>query len=364
MALPSSARLTIDLDALAHNYAVLKAAAGEAEMMPVAKADGYGLGAGPICRRLWAEGARAFFVARLSEGEVLRTALGAGRPATIYILDGFPSGCGARLVAAGLTPVLTTVPQLTEAQAFAAQRGAALPVGLHVDTGMNRQGVTPDEARVLVQAPGAFTHLDLGLIMSHLGSATDPTDPRSAAQLARFLPVRALFPKARASLSASAGIFLGPDYRFDIVRPGVSLYGGGPEERPDPRLKAVATLDAPILDIRNIAPGETVGYGSRVKVDRPTRVAIVGAGYADGLVRAAMGQAQAWFAGALRPFLIVTMDLIAIDIGDTPARPGERVELMGPNALIDDLAAAAGTVAHECLVRMSERAERVYLGEA
>jgi alanine racemase len=356
--------LTIDLDALAHNYAVLKAEAAGVEMAPVVKSDGYGLGVGPIGRRLWAEGARAFFVARLSEGEALRAELGPQRPATIYVLDGFPNGSGARLIAAGLTPVLTTVPQVAEAQAFAAQRGEPLPVGLHVDSGMNRQGVTPDEARALAQAPNSFHHLDLGLVMSHLGSATDPSDPRSAAQLARFAPTRALFPEVRASLSASAGIFLGPDYRFDLVRPGVSLYGGGPEERPDARLKAVATLDAPILDIRNIAPGETVGYGPGVVVDRPTRVAIVGAGYADGVIRAAMGRAQGWFAGAPRPFLIVTMDLIALDIGDTPARPGDRVELMGPNALVDDLAAAAGTVAHECLVRMSERAERVYLGEA
>ncbi len=146
------------------------------------------------------------------------------------------------------------------------------------------------------------------------------------------------------------------------MRPGVSLYGGGPEERPDDRLKAVATLEAPILDIRNIAAGEMVGYGASVVVDRPTRVAIVQAGYADGIIRRAKGQGRAWFAGALRPILIVTMDLIAVEIGEDRAQPGDMVELMGPHALVDDLAAAAGTVAHECLVRMSERAERVYIG--
>lgn len=362
MSLPASARLTIDLDALAYNYAVLAALAPGAVMAPVVKADGYGLGAGPIARRLWAEGARAFFVARLTEGEALRAALGETRPATIYILDGLPSGAGPRLVAANLAPVLTSLPQVAEAQAFAAQTGP-LAVGLHIDTGMNRQGLTPDEARALAQAPGSLSGLDLGLVMSHLGSATEPAHPRSAAQLARFAPIRALFPQVPASLAASAGIFLGSDYRFQVVRPGISLYGGGPEERPDPRLKAVATLDAPILDIRNVAPGEMVGYGSGMIVDRPTRVAIVGAGYADGLIRQAKRKANAWFAGAPRRMLIVTMDLIAVDIGDTPARPGERVELMGPNVLIDDLATAAGTVAHECLVRMSARAERVYNGE-
>ena len=361
---PSSARLTIDLDALAENYATLKTEAAGAEMAPVLKADGYGLGAEPIGRRLWAEGARRFFVARLAEGEALRSALGPARPATIHVLDGFTQGTGPRLAAADLTPVLTSLPQIDAAQTFAAQSGLDLGVGLHVDTGMNRQGLTPDEARAIAQSPDRIRGLGIELIMSHLGSATEPAHARSAVQLALFQPIRRLFPDAVASLSASAGIFLGPDYRFDLVRPGVSLYGGGPEERPDGRLRAVATLEAPILDIRNIAAGEMVGYGSGVVVDRPTRVAIVEAGYADGVLRTAKGRGRGWFAGELRPLVIVTMDLIAVDIGDAPARPGQWIELMGPHALVDDLAAAAGTVAHECLVRLGDRAERVYLGSA
>ncbi len=363
MALPSSARLTIDLDALAHNYGVLRAQAPGAEAAPVVKGDGYGLGAGPVCRRLWAEGARSFFVARLSEGEALRAALGPKRPATIYVLDGMTGGTAARLVAANLTPALTSVPQVEAASSFAASLGHALPVALHIDTGMNRQGITPDQAAALAQSGDRLAHLDIGLVMSHLGSAPEPRDPRNGRQLERFVTARKLFPEARASFAASAGIFLGDDYRFDMVRPGVSLYGGGPEERPDPRLKAVATFEAPILDIRNIEAGETVGYGSSRIVARPTRVAVVAAGYADGLVRAAKQTGHGWFAGALRPFLIVTMDLILLDLGHTPASPGQMVELMGPNAHIDDLAAAAGTVAHECLVRLSPRAERVYLGQ-
>jgi alanine racemase len=362
MLAPSSARLTIDLDALADNYAVLKAQAGGAEMAPVVKGDGYGLGAGAIARRLWIEGARRVFEAPMTEGEALRGALGPDHPAIIYVLDGFTAGSGPRLAAADLTPALTSLPQIDAAQAFAARSSRPLAVGLHVDTGMNRQGLTRDEVRAVAQSPDRLQGLDVGLIMSHLGSATEPAHPRNVAQLARFRPVRALFPQATASLSASAGIFLGPDYRFDLVRPGVSLYGGGPEERPDPRLQAVVTLEAPILDIRNIAAGEMVGYGSSVVVDRPTRVAIVQAGYADGIVRKGKGLGRAWYAGALRPMLIVTMDLIAIEIGDTVAQPGDQVELLGPHALVDDLAAAAGTVAHECLVRLSERAERVYLG--
>ena len=362
MAFPSSARLTIDLGALAHNYGVLRDQAPGAEAAPVVKADGYGLGIGPIGRRLWAEGARSFFVARLTEGEALRDALGPARPATLYVLDGLTSGTAARLAAAGLTPALTSVPQIEAAGSFAAAQGHPLPVALHIDTGMNRQGITPDQAHALAQTPDRLAHLQIGLVMSHLGSAPEPASPRNRQQLDRFGDVRGLFPQARASLAASAGIFLGSDYHFDMVRPGVSLYGGGPEERPDPRLRAVATLEAPILDIRNIQAGETVGYGSSRVVTRPTRVAVVAAGYADGLVRAAKATGQAWFSGTHRPILIITMDLIVVEIGDTPAQLGEMIELMGQHAHIDDLAAAAGTVAHECLVRLSPRAERIYLG--
>lgn len=358
---PARARLTIDLDALAHNHAVLKAEAGGAEVAPVVKSDAYGLGAGPLARRLWAEGARSFFVARLDEGEALRAELG-GREATIYILDGVTSASAQRLVAAHLTPVVSSLPQAAAACAWAQQAGHAWRVGLHVDTGMNRQGLTADEARALAQSTDGLRGLDVTLVMSHLGSASEPADPRSAQQLARFQAIRPLFVEARASLSASAGAFLGPDYRYDLVRPGISLYGGGPLERPDARLKAVATLDAPILDIRNLRSGDRVGYGSGVTLDRPARVAIVAAGYTDGVFRAARGDGYAWFRGARRKLVIVTMDVSAVELGDAEAQPGERIELLGPNALLDDQATAAGTVAHEVLVRLSRRAERTYLG--
>jgi alanine racemase len=226
---------------------------------------------------------------------------------------------------------------------------------------MNRQGLTPDEARALAQGSG-LAGLDVSLLMSHLGSATTPQDTRNSSQLARFLEIRNRFPEARASLAASAGIFLGADYRFDQVRPGISLYGGGPEERPDGRLKAVAALAAPILDIRNLKAGDIVGYGSSARLERPARVAVVAAGYADGLIRGARAGGYAWLDGARRPVLVVNMDLTVVEIGEARATVGDAVELIGPNALLDDLAYAAGTVAHEVLVRLSRRAERVYLG--
>jgi alanine racemase len=328
----------------------------------VVKADGYGLGAEPVARRLWAEGARSFFVARLSEGEALRAGLGPQRPATVYVLDGVTPGTARRLAAADLTPALTTLPQVAEASAFARASGRPWAVALHVDSGMNRQGVTPDEAQALAQSLDRLEGLDVQLVMSHLGSAADGADPRNARQLASFRAVRALFPHARASLAASAGAFLGPDFRFDVVRPGVSLYGGGPLERPDPRLRAVVTFAAPILDIRNVQAGEQLGYGSRLVLEQPARIAVVAAGYADGLLRAGGAGGYAWFAGARRRLLIVNMDILAIDLGEAAAQPGDLVELLGPNALLDDFATAAGTVAHEVLVRLSRRAARTYAG--
>ncbi|HEY3950165.1 alanine racemase [Phenylobacterium sp.] len=359
-----AARLTIDLDALAHNHAALRAEAAGAEIAPVLKSDAYGLGAGPVGRRLWAEGARSFFVARLSEGEILRAALGAGRPAAIYVLDGFTQGAGRRLAGADLTPILSSLPQVAAATDFAAARGRALPCAINIDTGMSRQGLTLDEARAAVQAVDRLRGLDVGLVMSHLGSAAEPETPRNIGQLARFLEARELFPEARASLSASAGIFLGPDYRFDMSRPGISLFGGGPREVPDPRLQAVASLTAPILDVRNLRPGDILGYGDSLRIPEPTRVAVVAAGYTDGVIRAARGAGYAWLAGAKRRLMIVNMDMLVIEIGDAPAAPGDTVELLGAHAQLDDLAAAGGTVAHEILVRLSRRAERVYLGEA
>ena len=361
MAEPAVARLTIDLDAVAHNFHVLKNEAAGAEAAPVVKADGYGLGAAQVGRRLWAEGARSFFVARLAEGEALRAALGRERPATIYVLDGFTAGAGPRLAAAALIPALMSLPQVAAAQAWATANRGGAEVALHVDTGMNRQGLTPPEARALAQG-GGLRGLEVSLLMSHLGSATTPNDPRNSSQLQRFLDVRGAFPEARASLAASAGVFLGPDYRFDLVRPGVSLYGGGPEERPDARLRAAATLTAPIVDIRNLRPGDIVGYGSSVQADRPLRVAVAAAGYADGVIRAAKAGGYAWLDGARRPLLVVNMDLIVLEIGNARATVGDPVELLGPNALLDDLAAAGATVAHEVLVRLSRRAERVYVG--
>ncbi len=272
-------------------------------------------------------------------------------------------GGGGRLKAQALVPVLNSLAQVDEAAAFARANGG-LDAALHIDTGLNRLGVRPEEASALAGSR-RLAGLNLGMVMSHLACGPEPEHPMNAAQLGRFRQVARLFPGARLSLANSAGVFLGPDYHFDIVRPGISLYGGGPFERPHPRIRSVVRFEAPVLQVRDVPAGEGVGYGAAFVADRPLRAAVVAAGHADGMLRSLQGRGFAWFRGARRAFLgQVSMDVIVLDVtGCGDVRPGEMAELFGPDALIDDVAAAAGTISYEFLVRLSSRARRAYLGE-
>ncbi|MBO9558011.1 MAG: alanine racemase [Caulobacter sp.] len=353
--------LTLDLDALASNHAVLRSAAGGAEIAPAVKADGYGLGAAVIAGFLWDDGARAFYVARLSEGLALRRALG-DRKATIYLLDGVTPGSAAAIEAAKLTPVLNSLPQIEAWNSHA--RGRTLDAALHIDTGMNRLGLRPEEAVVLTGAMDRLKFLNITLVISHLACAGEPDHPLNARQLARFTEAAALFPNAPRSLANSGGVFLGGDYHFDQCRPGISLYGGGPRDVPDERIKAVATLEAPILQARVVPRGESIGYGAAYVAPDTTRVAILAVGYADGVPRAAHPNGAVWFDGARRPILgRVSMDLIAVDITDCDAaRPGAMMQIIGPDLPVDEAAAAAGTTAYELLTRIAPRARRTVTG--
>ncbi|AZS21254.1 MULTISPECIES: alanine racemase [unclassified Caulobacter] len=358
---PHDIRVTIDLDALAQNYAALRARAGDAEVAPAVKADAYGLGAAPVVDRLWAEGARSFYVARLAEGVALRQSLG-DREARIYVLDGATPGSGDTLEGAKLIPVLNSLPQV---EAWNVQaRSGRLRAALHVDTGMNRLGLRPEELKVLVGSVDRLKRLDLEMVVSHLACADQPEHPQNAKQLERFQEAAAMLPGVKRSLANSGGLFLSEAYRFDQARPGVSLYGGGPEGRPHPEIRPVATVEAPILQVRVVPRGESIGYGAGWTASDNTRVAIVAAGYADGVPRAAFPHGEVWFDGARRPMLgRVSMDLIAVDVTDCDAaRPGAMVELFGANLPVDDAADAAGTTAYERLTRLTLRGVRRYVG--
>ena len=358
-----AACLTVDLDAIAANLGWLRSLAGRAEVAPVVKADAYGLGIAAVAPRLWSQGARSFFVARVAEGESLRALLGsAGR---IYVLDGCPPGAAARMARAGLTPVLNSLPQV-EAWSLQAQAGRArLDAALHIDTGLNRLGLRPEEARALADARDRLAGLDVELVLSHFACADDPRDPgaaMTARQTQAFLDVAALFPGARRSLANSAGVATGGDALQDLVRPGIALYGGGPFGRPEPALRPVAMLDAPVLQVRSVRPGESVGYGAAFSATTPLRVAVAAVGYADGVLRAGSPRGYGWLNGSACAFLgRISMDLIALDATGCQAAPGDRVELFGANLALDQAAAAAGTIAYELLTRVGSRVQRRYL---
>ena len=341
------ATLTVDLNALAHNFHALGAVAG-APVHPVVKADSYGLGAVACAARLMAEGARTFFVARTTEGLTLRAAL--GPEPVIYVLDGCVGAAAPALKAARLRPVLNHGDQLA---AWRAAGGGAC--GLQIDTGMNRLGFRPEDA------PAPFE--GLALVLGHLACADDPSEPMNRRQRDAFAAASARYPGTIRSFANSGGLFLDPDYAFDAVRPGISLYGGGPEGRPDDRLRAVATLSAEVLQLRDLPAGETVGYSRGFLADTPRRIATCAAGYADGVLRSSSPRGAVWFDGAPRPVLgRVSMDVIAVDVTGARAAPGDRVELFGPNRLLDDAATAAGTISYELLTSVTARVPRVYLG--
>jgi alanine racemase len=346
MPAPSPASLTVDLQALAANYRTLERVGG-VPVHPVVKADAYGLGAAACAERLMREGARTFFVARTREGEQLRTAL--GPEAAIYVLDGCLSGRAARLQAAGLRPVINTPGQLAEWLEAGGGR-----CGLQIDTGMNRLGFRPEDA------PEPFPGLDL--VLSHLACADDPAEAMNARQRDAFAAAAERYPGTVRSFANSGGIFLGESYGFDASRPGICLYGGGPEGRPDDRIRPAATLAAEVLQVRDLPAGESVGYSRGFVAEGPRRIATVAAGYADGVLRSYSPGGEVWIAGEPRPIVgRVSMDVCAVDVTGLDVAVGDSAELFGPNRMLDEAAAAAGTVAWELLTSVGPRVQRRYV---
>ena len=357
------AQLTVRLGRLRENYREAARRAGPARVAPVVKADAYGLGLAPVARALGDAGADRFFVARLEEGIALRLIL---REARIFILDGLTQGAAAAFAAHALAPVLNSADEIAEWSAFASARKTRLPAAIHIDTGMNRSGLSREELGAIAAAPREkLRGIDVQLIMSHLACADEPEHGLNRMQLERFRAALAMLPPAPASLAASAGIELGHDYRFDVVRPGLGLYGGNPvPSRPNPYRMAVR-LTSHVLQIRRLAMGETVGYGATFTARRPTVLVTVAAGYADGLIRASGAKGYASLGGVRVPFAgRISMDLLSLDATDVAASSlvrGAEVEFLGDEITLADAAAAAGTISHEVLTSISPRARRVYV---
>ena len=355
--------LTIDLGALADNLGRLRRRAPRSEIAAVVKADGYGLGAREVAAALWQGGCRTFFVAHPAEGMALRGTL---PDAIVFVLHGLQEGSGEDLVEAGLMPVLNHPGELTRYAALARRRERPLPVALQIDTGMCRLGFAEAELSRLDRMH--LEALDVRLVMSHLACAEEAANPMNQKQRARFERLRKLLPAAPSSLANSSGIFLGPAFHGQVCRPGVALYGGNPTPGHTNPMAPVVTLEAPVLQVHEVAGPGSVGYGATYRTRAGARIATVPVGYADGYLRAASGRATARLAGREVPLAgRVSMDLISLDVSALPAdavRPGMMVELIGGPDGIDRLAAAAGTIGYEVLTRLGSRFARRYIRPA
>ena len=342
-----AALLTIDLGAIVANWRALDVlTADTVETGAVIKADAYGLGVAPVGKALLAAGAKTFFVALADEGVALRQAIGPN--ARIFVFSGYMQSDESSFAEFDLIPLLNSADQVSR---FMASGQTAC--GIQLDSGMNRLGMEADEFISITQHTPA---LNPQLVMSHLACADEPDHPQNAEQLAAFTSMSATLSTPK-SLSATGGILLGSDYHMDLTRPGIGLYGGDPFEATKP----VATLALPVIQTRPVEVGESVGYGASWVATRPSVIATVAAGYADGLIRAMSGKAMLYAGDIACPIVgRVSMDLITVDVTDLGEIP-EALEILNATQTVDDLASAAGTIGYEILTSLGGRYERRYI---
>ncbi len=358
----AQAELTIDLGALAGNWRLLAARIAPTECSAVVKADAYGIGIEQAVPALFGAGCRTFFVAHVSEGIRVREALGTSGVSRIFVLNGL-SADPALYLAHALNPVLGSRSDLKKWLSAGAGGQAC---AIHVDTGMNRLGCSLPDLDLVDPS-----RLHVALVMSHLVSSEVPEDPVNVLQIERFEAARQRLPGIPASLANSSALFLPQLPAYDLARPGYALYGGNPTPNDRNPMRPVVRLTAPILQLREIEAGTTVGYNAQWTAKRASRLATIGVGYADGLPRDLMATdarpgGEAVVAGRRCAFAgRVSMDLTIIDVTDVPDSDisiGTKVELLGSAITVDDMGQRAGTIGYEILTNLGRRYHRVYLG--
>src|SRR5467141_1139131 len=361
--------LTVDLDAIVANWRKLEKTAVPAECAGVIKADAYGCGVGPVARALAGAGCKTFFVATLDEARAARAAIPS---AAIYVLSGFFQNSGDAFAKIDARPVIGDLHELAEWDVFCRRSGWAGGAAIHIDAGMNRLGFTVADALGIIPRINSGDH-GITLVMSHRACAESLHHSLNAKPLATFREIASLFSGVPASLSNSSGVFLGAAFQFDLMRPGAAVYGINPTPEADNPMQPVVELKARIVQIRNVEKGETVGYGGTWTARRPTKLAIVAAGYADGYFRAASANdgtrgAEVIVAGRRCPIAgRISMDLMAIDITDLPpkaVRRGHMATLIGEGITVDELAHHFGTIGYEVLTSLGRRYARIYRGGA
>ena len=363
----ASAILTIDLGALVANWLRLREMSQRAECAAVVKADAYGLGMEQAASALSRAGCKTFFVATIAEAGSLRALL---PDATIYVLGGLLTNTAPLFQLHNLRPVLNSEAEVKEWAEYCAASGQPLPAAIHIDSGMNRLGLSALEVDAIAPVASLWKMFELSLIMSHLACSDEVGHPKNERQRKIFDALRAKLPSAPASLANSAGILLGRQHHYDMVRPGIAIYGGRPQQTGDNPFQPAVTLFGRILQVRDVVSGETIGYGATRTLKRPTRIAVVAVGYADGIFRALSTRddkegLSVFIGGHAAPILgRVSMDLITMDVTTIPgdiARRGEWVELIGPNVSAQAMAHHAGTIDYEILTNLGTRALRRYI---
>jgi alanine racemase len=359
--------LTIDLGALAANYKMLRARVSPGECAAVVKGDAYGCGIDEVTTALTRAGCQTFFVAHLSEARRVRAI---AREAVIYVLNGFSSAAGPGFVETYARPVINSLVELAEWDHFVSGSGFTGSAALHVDTGMNRLGLTIEDAAAIAAHIRSESH-HITLLMSHLACADRPEHPLNDQQIRQFRELRSLFRGIGSSLANSSGIFLDASTYCDVVRPGIALYGGNPNvAKPNP-MRPVVDVKSHILQVRNIAKGAAVGYGSTWTAKRDSRIAVIAAGYADGVPRAAAitegAKPREVLVAGTRCRMVgrISMDLLALDVTDLPVsavRRDQMVTLIGDGLPLDEVAAQAGTISYELLTNLGHRFHRVWKG--
>lgn len=361
----ASGILTVDLEALVANWRTLGSRAVPAECGAVVKADAYGCGVEPVAKALTRAGCGTFFVATIDEARRVRDV---SPLATIYVLDGFFAGTGPTLATLNARPVIGDLTELAEWDAFRTVNGWGGQAAIHIDTGMNRLGLTLEQAQAIVPRIKAGNH-GISLVMSHFVDSEHPNNTMNGRQLAAFREIAHQFSGVTASLANSSGIFLGQQAHFDLVRPGAALYGVNPTPEADNPMKPVVGIKARIAQLRHVPKGGTVGYGASWTARRPTRIAVVTAGYADGYFRAAGGadgvrSAEVVVAGKRCPIAgRISMDLMAVDVtdvSDNEIHRGGFVTLLGDSITVDELGHHFGTIGYEVLTSLGTRYHRVY----
>ncbi|MCW0001730.1 alanine racemase [Pararhizobium sp. YC-54] len=359
----ATGHLTVDISALARNYAKLCSLLAPVRAAAVVKADAYGLGVERVAQTLYDMDCRHFFVAQFAEAVGLRPVL--AQDAQIFVLNGLQPGNEATCAEGGIVPVLNSLQQWQRWSAMAKSLKRTLPAVVQFDTGMARLGVPPEERSALAEGLANENNVEILFIMSHLASANELESEQNDAQLTEMTRIADEFSGFDICFANSGGIFLGAPYHGVLARPGIALYGGAPTTTGEPNpMEPVVGLEVAVVQTRTVPTGAKIGYGGAHVAEKQTRLATIAAGYADGLPRSLSGRGAVYYKGTRLPIVgRVSMDSITVDVSALPKGTltlGSFVEVLGPHQSIDELARDAGTISYEILTSLGDRYDRHY----